>query len=472
MKRVAIIGGGIAGLSAAYYLERARRSGADIEWALFEKSDRLGGVIQTEQREGYILEAGPDSFLTAKSDGAQLCRELGIGDQLIGSNDAGRKTYIVVKGKLLPIPEGLEFMVPTRVMPMMSTRLFSLSTKLRMAKELFSEQRDRKDDESVGEFVRRHFGPEMVERVAEPLLAGVYGGDADTLSVKAVLPRFVEMEREQGSLVRATLRARKSRTQAGKNTGAAPQPLFSSLKGGMQQMVDALLAALPAASTRLRQEGISLQRSGNTWHVADPSGTRRFDNVLLAVPAPVAAELLRAVQPELAGMLQAIAYTSSAAIALAYDQAPANLPPGFGFLVPRAEGRQMLACTFVHKKFSHRAPWGAALLRCFISSSRVPELLSYTDEQLQEIVLRELKEVLRLSTPPRFMRVFRWQHALPQYHTGHLQRVAEMEKLLQKLPGIHIIGNSFYGIGIPDCIRSARQAVEAVTSSALQPASV
>src|SRR5262245_29716688 len=300
MKRVAIIGGGIAGLSAAYYLERARRSGADIEWVLFEKSDRLGGVIKTEQHDGYILEAGPDSFLTAKPDGAQLCRELGISDQLIGSNDAGRKTYIVVKGKLVPIPEGLEFMVPTRVAPMMGTRLFSLSTKLRMATELLGKRRDeaRVEDESVGEFVRRHFGQEMVERVAEPLLAGVYGGDADTLSVKAVLPRFVEMEREQGSLVRATLKARKARTQGGKNaSAAAPQPLFTSLKGGMQQMVDALLAAMPVAFMRLRQEGISLQRAGNTWHVADPSGTQRFDNVLLAVPAPVAAEMLRAMQP-------------------------------------------------------------------------------------------------------------------------------------------------------------------------------
>src|SRR5262245_8581880 len=290
MKRVAIIGGGIAGLSAAYYLERARRSGADIEWVLFEKSDRLGGVIKTEQHDGYILEAGPDSFLTAKPDGAQLCRELGISDQLIGSNDAGRKTYIVVKGKLVPIPEGLEFMVPTRVAPMMGTRLFSLSTKLRMATELLGKRRDeaRVEDESVGEFVRRHFGQEMVERVAEPLLAGVYGGDADTLSVKAVLPRFVEMEREQGSLVRATLKARKARKQAGRNAGAAPQPLFTSLKGGMQQMVDALLAALSSASTRLRQEGVSLERAGNAWQVSSPSGSQRFDNVLLAVPAPVA----------------------------------------------------------------------------------------------------------------------------------------------------------------------------------------
>src|SRR5262249_50146593 len=216
MKRVAIIGGGIAGLSAAYYLERARRTGADLEWTLFEKTDRLGGVIKTEQHEGYVLEAGPDSFLTVKSDGAQLCPHLGLADQLIGSNDAGRKTYILVKGKLVPMPEGLEFMVPTRVAPMMSTGLFSLSTKLRMAGELLGKHRSgaraqEKEDESVATFVRRHFGQEMVERVAEPLLAGVYGGDAGNLSVRAVLPRFVEMEREQGSLVRATLKARKAR---------------------------------------------------------------------------------------------------------------------------------------------------------------------------------------------------------------------------------------------------------------------
>src|SRR5215470_7112821 len=214
MKRVAIIGGGIAGLSAAYFLEKARRGGAGIDWTLFEKSDRLGGVIQTEQRDGYILEAGPDSFLTAKPDATQLCRDLGIGDQLIGSNDAGRKTYIVVKGKLVPMPDGLEFMVPTRVAPMISTGLFSTSTKLRMTTELFRARRRsaQNEDESVAEFVRRHFGQEMVERVAEPLLAGVYGGDVETLSVNAVLPRFVEMEREQGSLVRATLKARKART--------------------------------------------------------------------------------------------------------------------------------------------------------------------------------------------------------------------------------------------------------------------
>src|SRR5882672_6199853 len=228
MKRIAIIGGGIAGLSAAYYLEKARRGGVGLEWTLFEKSDRLGGVIKTERRDGYVLEAGPDSFLTAKPDARLLCQDLGIADQLISSNDFQRKTYILVKGRLVPIPDGLEFMVPTRVWPIATTRLFSFTTKLRMAAELFSSNGAENQDESVADFVRRHFGQQMVDRVAEPLLAGVYGGNANSLSVRAVLPRFVEMEHESGSLVRATLRARKARLKS----NAQPQPLFTSLKNG------------------------------------------------------------------------------------------------------------------------------------------------------------------------------------------------------------------------------------------------
>ncbi|HET9165197.1 MAG TPA: protoporphyrinogen oxidase, partial [Candidatus Angelobacter sp.] len=231
MKRIAIIGGGIAGLSAAFYLEKARRAGADLQWALFEKSDRLGGVIQTERRDGFVIEAGPDSFLSIKPDASRLCQELGLGDQLISSNDASRKTYILVKGSLVPIPHGLEFMVPTRIWPMATTPLFSFSTKLRMAAELFSSARKDSGDESVGDFVRRHFGQEMVDRVAEPLLAGVYGGNAERLSIRAVLPRFAEMERQHGSLVRATLKAK-----ALARPGAKAQPLFTSLKNGMQQM--------------------------------------------------------------------------------------------------------------------------------------------------------------------------------------------------------------------------------------------
>ena len=471
MKRVAIIGGGIAGLSAAYYLEKARRDDAAIEWLLFEKSDRLGGVIQTERQDGYILEAGPDSFLTAKTDGARLCRDLGISERLIASNDAERKTYILVRGRLVPIPDGLQFMVPTRVLPMVATPLFSWGTKLRMLGELLASSPDKNahQDESVADFVRRHFGREMVERVAEPLLAGVYGGNAAALSIRAVLPRFVEMEQKHGSLVRATLSSmRRSQAQAKSKTNGAPagpQPLFTSLKAGLQEMVDALVAALPASSIRLRQPPVSLQRSGNQWRIDGAE----FDVVVLAVPAPASAELLQPFQPKLAELLSRIQYTSSAAVALAYDQAA--LPPGHGFLVPASEGRKMLACTFVHKKFPYRAPAGSALLRCFVSSARVPDLLSHTDDALSEIVQKELRNILHLTATPRFARVFRWPFALPQYETGHLERVAQMEEWLRELTGISIIGNSFHGIGVPDCIRSGRLAAEKITSAAFQPAS-
>jgi oxygen-dependent protoporphyrinogen oxidase len=457
MKRVAIIGGGIAGLSAAFYLERARRSGAQLDWVLLEKSDRLGGVIRSERRNGYVLEAGPDSFLTMKPDGAQFCRDLGIAGQLISSNDADRKTYIVVKGRLIPIPDGLEFMVPTRVAPMATTPLFSWSTKLAMAKEWFHSSGNHRSDESVAEFVRRHFGQEMVDRVAEPLLAGVYGGNADQMSVRAVLPRFAEMEHESGSLVRASLKARKLR----KTSTAPPQPLFTSLKNGVQEMVNAAVAALPADPIRVGRAVTVLQPSSSGWQVKTQSASEVFDEVILATPAPAAAELLGDLNPVLTNGLQKIQYSSSAAVVIGYDK-PLELPPGHGFLIPRTEARNMLACTFVHRKFPYRAPDGGALLRCFISSSRVPDLQRKDGEVLLSAMLKEIEDLLNVHEKPLFAEVYRWDCALPQYATGHLERVAEMEKSIAGLPGLQLIGNSFYGIGIPDCIRSGRKAAEKI----------
>jgi oxygen-dependent protoporphyrinogen oxidase len=319
----------------------------------------------------------------------------------------------------------------------------------------------------VGDFVRRHFGQEMVDRVAEPLLAGVYGGSAERLSVRAVLPRFAEMERENGSLVRATLKAK---TRARAKPGAKPQPLFTSLKNGMQQMVDALVSALPRSSLRLARQNVAVRPVNDEWQIESSGVSERYHAVLLAVPAPSAAAMLREAVPLLIDGLSRIAYTSSVAVALAYDHI--DLPAGHGFLVPRSENRKMMACTFVHKKFPYRAPEGKKLLRCFFSSSRLPELLQYSDEDFQTMARQELKEILGLTATPVFARTFRWDRAMAQYETGHLERVAEMEKILAAMPGLHIIGNSFHGIGVPDCIKSARQAVEQITACALQPASV
>lgn len=465
MKRIAIIGGGIAGLSAAFYLEKAHAAGAPFQWILFEKSDRLGGVIRTEYRDGFVLEAGPDSFLTAKPEAARLCHELGISGELISSNDADRKTYILVKSKLVPIPQGLEFMVPTRIRPMVTTPLFSFGTKLRMAMELFSNRRGNLRDESVGQFVRRHFGQEMVDRVAEPLLSGVYGGNVDQLSIRAVLPRFAEMEEQSGSLVRATLKAK-----AQAKPGAKKQPLFTSLRNGMQQMVDALTASLPQSSIRLQQNEISIRQANDDWLVESNGMQEKFQAVLMAVPAPSAAAMLRHFHPGLIEGLTHIPYTSSAAVALAYDRA--ELPPGHGFLVPRSENRKLMACTFMHRKFPHRAPQGTQMLRCFFSSARMPDLHSYSNEALQQIAQQELKDILGLTATPTFAQTFRWERAMAQYETGHLERVAEMENILAAMPGFYVIGNSFHGIGIPDCIKSARQAVEQITSGVSQPAIV
>lgn len=456
MKRVAIIGGGIAGLSAAWYLEKAKKKGAALEWRLFEKSDRLGGVIRTEYRDGYVLEAGPDSFLSVKPEAAELCRELGLGSDIIPSNDFQRKTYILAKGRLVPIPDGLQFMVPTRVMPMITTPLFSLTTKLRMLREWFASAGNHNRDESVASFVRRHFGQEMVDRVAEPLLAGVYGGKAENLSLRAVLPRFADMERQHGSLVRASLKARKAAPSA------PPQPLFTSLRRGMQQLVNALTTALPASSLHLQQPVIALHRMERKWQVGIAGAIEDFDAVLLAVPAPFAGALLLNVSPEAASVLASMQYSSSGAVLLAYEQL--ELPAGFGFLVPASENRKMLACTFVHNKFSHRAPQGKVLLRCFFSSSRMPELLDRREEDLKDISRQELKDILGLDAEPQFTHVYRWRYGLPQYETGHLDRAAQIEAQLKQLNGLYLIGNSLYGLGVPDCIRSAKQAVERLTS--------
>ena len=373
MKRIAIIGGGISGLSAAFALEKRRQAGASLEYALFESSPRLGGVLVTEWVDGCLLEAGPDSFLTEKPWASDLSREVGLGDQLIGSNDADRKTYILVKGRLVEIPDGLMFMVPTKIAPTALSPLFSARTKMRMAREWFHPPRKAEADETVASFVERHYGSEMVDRLADPLLSGVYGGEASQLSVRAVLPRFAEMEATYGSLGRAMLAARNKMAHAPKGPA---KPLFTSLKNGMQQLVDAVVSRLPASALHSSTpvQRVELQNGG--WVVSAGYASDEFDAVIMAIPAQAAAGLLGVASAGLASELRGIQYTSSVTVNLGYDRSVrTSLPPGFGFLVPRSEGRHMLAATFVHNKFPHRAPEDRALLRCFIGGARNEQVL-------------------------------------------------------------------------------------------------
>jgi oxygen-dependent protoporphyrinogen oxidase len=459
MTRIAIIGGGISGLTAAFTLEQHRRAGA-VEYTLYESSPRLGGVLRTQHIHGCIVEAGPDSFITEKPWAADLCRTLGIGDQLIGSNDLDRKTYILVRGQLIPLPDGLTFMVPTKILPTALSPLFSWTTKLRIARELLHPPRTAEPDESVASLVERHYGPEMVDRLADPLLSGVYGGEAASLSVRAVMSRFAEMERTHGSLGRAMLAARRKMPRRSNKPIPA---LFTSLKNGMQQLPETIVPKLNQDSLHTNTPVQSIQPRTGGWTVSAGTKSNHFNAVILAVPALAASQLLSLCSPELSAELAAIGYSSSITVGLGYDRdVRQSLPPGFGFLVPRSEGKRLLAATFVHNKFPHRAPDDRALLRCFFAGSNAESIWQLSDDAIIAAVRNELQQILGLRAAPLFARVYKWKSAMAQYGVGHLERLDRIEHLTQQLPGLALAGNGYRGIGIPDCVRSGQEAAKQV----------
>ncbi len=461
MKRIAIVGGGISGLAAAFALEERRRAGDSLEFAVYEASPRFGGILATEQVDGCLVEAGPDSFLTEKPWAADLCRRLGMEEQLIGSNDSHRKTYILLKGKLVPMPDGLMFMVPTRLAPSLLSTLFSPSAKFRMAREWRSAPRQSKSDESVAALVERHYGAEMVERLADPLLSGVYGGDATELSVRAVLPRFVEMELKYGSLGRGMLAARKNMKPESSGT-----PIFTSLQGGMQQLPEALVASLALETLRANTPAQAVQKQNRGWVVSAGYASDHFDAVIVATSATAAAPLFEITCPELAFELKAIPYSSSMTVTLGFDKdVRAALPPGFGFLVPRREGKRILAATFVHNKFTYRVPDDRALIRCFLGGSRDQEVLQLSDDEVLRIVREELLQILGLRAEPLFHRIFRWKGAMAQYVVGHLERIGRIDGLLKQWPGLALAGNAYHGVGVPDCVRSGEAAAQQVLAA-------
>ena len=461
MTRIAIIGGGISGLSAAFAIEEQRRAGADVEYMLYESSPRLGGVLRTEHIDGCLVEAGPDSFVTEKPWATDLCRALGIGDQLIGSNDADRKTYILVRGRLVVMPDGLMFMIPTKILSTGLSPLFSWKTKMRMTQELFHPPRAVNHDESVAAFVERHYGSEMVDRLADPLLSGVYGGEAANLSVRAVLPRFAEMERTYGSLSRAMLAARKNISEGPRKP--AP-PLFTSLKDGMQHMAETVVSRLSPSSLLTNARVQAIQFQGGGWVVSAGMQSDYFDGVIVALPAPAAAQVLRIASPDLSAELADIQYTSSITVGVAYDREVREaLPTGFGFLVPRSEGKQLLATTFVHNKFPHRAPEDRALLRCAFGGRKAESVWPLSDEQIVGVVRDDLQQILGLKAEPLFARVYRWKSAMAQPGVGHLERLERIERLRKRLLGVALAGNAYRGIGVPDCVRSGREAAAEVT---------
>jgi len=485
--KIAVIGGGIAGLAAAYELEKARAAGEPVEYTLFESRPRLGGSLASEIVNGAVLERGPDSFISEKPSAAELCRELGLGDQLTPSNDADRKTWIVVRNRLVPLPDGLMFLVPTKLIPTALTPLFSPLTKLRMGLELLHPPRPSTEDESVAALVKRHFGQEAVDRLADPLLSGIYGGDATRLSARTVLARMVEMETKYGSLTRGMLAAHREMRAKMAQKSAAPRPagqkpagprgIFTTLRGGLQQLIDALEARLNPDWIHRSTTVESVARSGGQWQITAAGQAHSFDGIIMASPAWAVGNLLQPVDAELGSTLASIPYSSSITLNLVYDEAKiGTLPEGFGFLVPAVEGRSMLAATFVHRKFLGRTPAGKAVIRAFLGGMKNEALLDEPDETLIATVRRELSEILGnkvipLTAEPDHVQVSRWRRAMAQYAVGHQERMQLVQDRVAALPGLRLAGNAYDGIGIPDCIRLGRKAARELVAAAA-PAAV
>jgi oxygen-dependent protoporphyrinogen oxidase len=450
MPRVVIVGGGISGLSAAYYLATA-----GVPSTILESRPRLGGVIQTERVDGCTIEAGPDSFLSAKPAAFDLIRELGLADQVIGSNDRDRVTYVRRGGRLVPLPDGLMMMVPTKILPLITTSLLGWKTKFRMGIELLRAPRPKPGDESVADFIQEHYGAEAVDYLAEPLLSGIYGGDPSQLSVASVLPRFVELANQYGSLTRGVLAAR---AKAGRVRN--PAPLFRTLKGGLGQLVDAVADAI-SGNVQVRQcRAQTIQRAEAGFRIKlDDGAWLEADQLVLACEAHSASALLGGVDGRLAELLGTVPYSSSMTVALGFDAADFARPPhGFGFLVPSKERRRLVACTWVGAKFPHRVPEGKIVARCFLGGMEDAGVLGESDQAVASLVTSELQDIAGFTARPRFTRIARWPRSMAQYTVGHPQRLAEIQARTPPAGVLHLAGNAYEGIGIPDCIRMGRQA--------------
>jgi protoporphyrinogen/coproporphyrinogen III oxidase len=458
VSRVAIVGGGISGLATAYYLTRR-----GIRSTIFESRPQLGGVIQTESVEGCTLEAGPDSFLSAKPAALELIRELGLADQVIGSNDFSRRTYVWKRGRLLPLPDGLMMMVPTRIGPLLTTPLLGWGSKVRMAAELLRSPHPHNDDQSVADFVEEHYGQEAVDYLAEPLLSGIYGGNPRELSVSSVLPRFVALAQRYGSLTRGVL-AERARTAS--STNHAPPPLFRTLRGGLEQMIEAVAAAIQNVATVRHSRVESLELANGGFRLRVGGDWLETGHVVLACEAHSAASLVQNLDGRLAELLAGIGYSSSMTVAVGFDAKDlASRPDGHGFLVPKKERRRLMACTWVGEKFPYRVPDDMVVARCFLGGTDDAGVLRETDESISAIVMRELREIAGIEAQPRFLRIHRWPLAMAQYTVGHPQRLAEIEARVKAIPGLQLAGNAYEGIGIPDCIRMGKRAAEGIAAT-------
>lgn len=462
--RVLVVGGGVSGLASAWCLGKA---GASV--TLLEASDRFGGVIRTTKHDDLVIEHGPDCFISTKPAALQLCRELGIESELISTRPEFRRSFILQRGKLVPIPPGFFLLAPTSIGALVRTPLLSWPGKLRAAMDLVIPATGPDGDESLASFVTRRFGDEVLDRIAQPMVGGIYTADPQKLSLAATYPQFLEFERRQGSVIRGLMKSGSGRgtaTEGAKDAAGPRYGLFVSVRDGMGRIVERLVESLDAQDLRTGCEVRRIERDGSAWKAAGET----FDGVVLALPNHRAAHILAASMgggaAELAEWLGKVEYAGCAIVNLAFKtEQVAHRMDGAGFVVPLVEGRQILAASFSHSKWSHRAQAGVALIRVFIGGAVQEPVLNRTDAELIGLALSELDSILGITGQPVFQTISRWQKAMAQFHVGHLSLVARIRELERRVPGFALAGNGFEGVGIPDCIASGRAAAARVMES-------
>jgi oxygen-dependent protoporphyrinogen oxidase len=466
--KVVVVGGGITGLSVAHFLEVSQLT-KDV--VLLEAQPRLGGNIRTERREAYVIDAGPDSWVTTKPFATNLARDLGLTEDLISTHPANRRVYVAWDKELHRLPEGLVLGVPTRIMPMVTTPLFSWDAKLRMGLEPLVPRREfhGDDDESIASFLGRRFGDELVERLAGPLLGGIFAGDAETLSIRATFPQFVEAEQKHGSLIRAMRATR----PASRSADEPPPSPFMSLKSGMGDLITTLAHKLKDAVVHRDARVCEVARleSGRYAVVTEAGAVHEADQVVLATPSYVTARCVRGLDSTLAELMDQMRYASTSTVFLAFKRDHVDHPlDATGFIVPRAARRPMLACTWVSSKWEHRAPAGRVLVRVFLGGAWGEEILERDDEELVRVAIDELGAFIGLRGRPVLTRVYRFVRASPQPSVGHLGRMRRVRERLAALPGLHVAGSGLDGVGIPDCIKQAEAIVQKMVLTSMPSA--
>lgn len=466
-----MIGGGLTGLTATFRLgELAESCGRRLEIDHFEAGPRLGGVMGTLRIGDYLVETGADSFITNKPWAVDLCRRLGLEERLIPTDARYRRSLVLKDGKPVPVPEGFMLLAPARIGPVVRSPLFTLRGKLRLGLEYFVPRRRDGEDESLASFVRRRFGREALERLVQPLVGGIYTSDPERLSLRATMPRFLDMEQQDRSLIRASRRLARQQAVGETEGGGARYGLFASLKDGISELLDALaMRVREIAHVHLQARVRKLERSRETGRYClalEDETVREYDAVILAVPAYRAGAIVSQIDSELADALQAIEYASSAIVVTGHRLADVADPlNAFGLVIPAIERRKILAVSFASRKFPGRAPEGRVVLRTFVGGALQPEELDRSDAELIELVEQELRDILGVSGSAEFAHVARYDRAMPQYHVGHVERVQRIEQLASAHPGLEFAGNAYGGVGIPDCIQSGSQAAERILPS-------